>query len=369
MGGVVMTKQSTTTEILEMLRITAPGTRLREGLDNVLRANTGGLIIVGDYDKVSALAEGGFFIDAPYSPAHLYELAKMDGAILLSEDCNKIFRANCHLNPDPGTPSMETGIRHRTAEQTARQTGELVISISQRRRLITLYRGSYRYVLRDTTTLLNTATQAIEALEKYKNALDEAFVRLSLEEFDDMVSLSDVVQVVQRAEMLKRVDKELTLYIAELGNEGRLVRMQAEELMSNVDTDERMALRDYLVFNAEEPEMAQVDAALEKLERLSSEDLLDGDRLAGILGYAGYNDKERRNILLSRGYRMLHKIPRLPSSVIDNVVETFHDLNQLTKASIDALDEVEGVGPARAQQISTGLDRLRTQTIMDSHWF
>ncbi|MFP5527281.1 DNA integrity scanning diadenylate cyclase DisA [Peptococcus simiae] len=364
-----MTKQSNISEILEMVRMTAPGTRLREGLDNVLRANTGGLIIVGDYDKVSALAEGGFHINAPYTPAHLYELAKMDGAILLSKDCTKIFSANCHLNPDPGTPSSETGIRHRTAEQTARQTGELVISISQRRQLITLYRGSQRYVLRESASLLNTATQAIEALEKYKNALDEAFVRLSLEEFDDMVSLADVVQVVQRAEMLKRVDNELTLYIAELGTEGRLVSMQAEELMSNVDLDERMALRDYLVFDDESPEADQVSTALDKLGRLSSEDLLDGDRLAGILGYTGYSDKERRNQLYSRGYRMLHKIPRLPSSIIDNVVETFLNLNRITKASIDDLDEVEGIGPARAQQISTGLDRLRTQTIMDSHWF
>lgn len=363
-----MTKQDDMAELMDMLRMTAPGTHLRDGLDDVLRANTGGLIVIGDPNKIEPLAVGGFNIDASYSPAQLYELAKMDGAIILTEDCSRISRANVHLNPNPTIPTGETGIRHRTAEQTARQTGELVISISQRRHLITLFKGSTRYVLRDTSTLLNTANQAVETLDKYKSVLMEALLRLSIEEFDDIVNLEDVLQVIQRAEMFNRVENELRLYITELGSESRLIKMQAEELISNVDFEERLTLRDYIIRDENKEENEQIDTIINRLRRMSNEDLLDIERLSILLGYEGYRDKNRRVVLPSRGYRLLHKIPRLPSSIINNVVEHFKTLQVLLTATTEELDEVEGIGPVRAQQIITGLERLRARTIAERYW-
>lgn len=355
-------------ELYEMLRKTAPGTNLREGLDHVLRANTGALIIIGDEEKINPIADGGFAIDSEYSPAHLYELAKMDGAILINSQCTRIHRANTHLNPDPNIPSDETGIRHRTAEQTARQTGELVISISQRRRIITLYKGHHKYVLRDINALLNTANQAVGTLDKYKNVFADSLLRLSIEEFDNIVSLMSVIQVVQRAEMLKRVEGELALYITELGNESRLIRMQAEELIANVDFEERLTLRDYLMLREDMTIDEQIDSILGSLGQLSHEDLFDKERIAQYLGYSEYQDKDKRTVIHSRGYRLLNKIPRLPSNIIENVVKSFGELQYLLSATIEELDDVDGVGLVRAQQISTGLERLRAQTISDRHW-
>ena len=49
---------------LEILQIVAPGTPLRAGIENVLRANTGGLIVVGYNEKVRiSIVDGGFKIN------------------------------------------------------------------------------------------------------------------------------------------------------------------------------------------------------------------------------------------------------------------------------------------------------------------
>lgn len=354
-------------ELRQIIELTAPGTFLRDGLENVLRANTGGLIVIGDKDNIAPLVEGGFDIAAPYSPAHLYELAKMDGAIILSKDAGRILIANAHLNPDPSIPSSETGIRHRTAEQTARQTGELVISISQRRRVISLYKSDIKYVIRDISMLLTTANLAVQTLEKYRNALERALLRLSVEEFDNLTNADDVIEVIQRAEMVKRVEWELIHYIRELGSESRLIKMQTEELLDHVDEDERNTIRDYITSDEEESEEV-VDAVLERLRNLSSEDVLNRNMVARILGIELDSSDDSKMLLSPKGYRLLNKIPRLPSHVIDNLIGHFGTLSKIAQADVVALDEVEGVGPKRAEQISTGLERLRLQTINDSHW-
>ncbi|MGM0472314.1 MAG: DNA integrity scanning diadenylate cyclase DisA, partial [Bacillota bacterium] len=123
-------------EFKEVLEFLAPGTKFREGLENILRANTGGLIVVGDDEEVLGIVDGGFNINSELTSTRLYELAKMDGAIVLSSDCERILCANVQLVPDPSISSMETGTRHRAAERVAKQTGKLVISISQRRDII-----------------------------------------------------------------------------------------------------------------------------------------------------------------------------------------------------------------------------------------
>lgn len=351
-----------------MLRRTAPGTRLRDGLENVLRAQSGGLIVLGEKERIAPLTTGGFEINALYTPAHLYELAKMDGAIILSADGQRIISANAHLNPEASIPSSETGIRHRTAEQTAKQTGDLVICISQRRNLITLYKGHTKYILRDISMLLNTANQALQTLEKYRVALEGALLRLSLGEFDGTVSLLDVLQVIQRAEMFNRVSDELTLYVTELGNESRLVRMQSEELIANVEKEERLTIRDYIFLEENMNEQVEIDRIVYELHQCSHEELLNLDFLAGILGYYGSGQQNHKDMLMTRGFRLMHKIPRLPIHVVENVVCHFDGFENLMDASVDELDEVEGVGKVRAKQIIKGLERLRAQVIADGHW-
>src|SRR3984957_8912128 len=102
--------------IMRALEMVAPGTSLREGIDNVVDARTGGLIVIGDVDELSFLFSGGIKLEIDYSPAFLYELAKMDGAIALSSNATKIVHVNVQLTPDPTILTMETGTRHRTAQ-------------------------------------------------------------------------------------------------------------------------------------------------------------------------------------------------------------------------------------------------------------
>ncbi|MFP4016840.1 MAG: DNA integrity scanning diadenylate cyclase DisA, partial [Halanaerobiales bacterium] len=221
-------------EFSKILKMISPGTVLREGLENVLRAKTGGLIVLGDSEEVLGIVDGGFNLNAELSPARLYELAKMDGAMVLNDNADRILCANAQLIPDPTIPSEETGTRHRTAERVARQTGKLVIAISQRRDIISLYLGDEKHILEDIRVILSKANQAVQTLEKYRNVLDQALTNLSALEFEDLVTISDVVTVIQRAEMVLKIEREIKRYINELGSEGRLIKMQLEELIANI---------------------------------------------------------------------------------------------------------------------------------------
>ncbi len=351
-------------ELLDILKITAPGTALREGLDNVLKAKTGGLIVLCDNDKIMSLVAGGFHLDCEYSPAHLYELAKMDGAIIMNKEGNRIIYANAHLNPDQDIPSEETGIRHRTAQKVARQTNELVIAISQRRNIITLYKGDIKYFSKDMAVLLSKANQAVQTLEKYKNVLDEVLNNLSVLEFDGIVTLVDVAKVLQRAEMFVRVEEELTKYICELGTEGRLVKMQVEELISNVANEELRTIKDYQNWGEDkEPKDIQ-----KRLRSFNSENLLDLERIVQELGYSSLSTNNEATFLVTKGYRLLNKVPRLPGQVINNLVKHFSNFSNILQASIEELDDVEGIGAVRAKNIRDNLRRLREQSYSETHW-
>lgn len=346
----------------KVLRQVAPGTPLREGLESILRARTGALIVVSDSPEVMKLVDGGFRLDSEFLPASLYELAKMDGALVLSADARRILYANATLIPDPGIPSTETGIRHRTAERMARQTGALVISISQRRNLISLYKGPMRYVLRDISVILTKANQALQTLEKYKSVLDQALTNLSALELEDLGTVSDVVLVVQRTEMVLRIVAEIERYISELGTEGRLVSMQLEELVVNVGEEAGLIIRDYANF----ADGRTLETVREHMAGWDSDDLLDLGTVVRCMGL-GATPSALENPVSPRGYRLLRKIPRLPMPVIENLVNHFGNLQKVLRASIEELDEVEGIGEVRARAIREGLRRLREQAMLERH--
>ncbi|TCS81578.1 DNA integrity scanning diadenylate cyclase DisA [Tepidibacillus fermentans] len=347
--------------IMNVLKLVAPGTSFREGLDNVLRAKTGALIVVGYTNEVMELVDGGFSINCDFSPAHLYELAKMDGAIIISDDLKKILYANTHLNPDSSIPSSETGIRHRTAERVAKQTSQLVISISQRRNVITLYQGNYRYSLKDIGVILTKANQAIQTLEKYKSVLDQALTNLSAMEFEELVTLNDVVSVIQRIEMVQRIKAEIEKYIQELGTEGRLISMQLEELVANIEHEAYLLIKDY--HKGTEDDIKKV---LMELKKLNSEELLESHHIVRILGYPS-NTNIQEEPVSPRGYRILSRIPKLPSAIIHNLVEQFMTLSKVLLATIEELDEVDGIGEVRARAIKEGLKRIQEQVFIDRH--
>lgn len=357
-----MKEESIDDKLIHSLRILAPGTPLREGLENILRAKTGALIVVGDEPELLGVVEGGFAINSEFTPANIYELAKMDGALLLSKDAKRILVANAQLIPDPAIPSAETGIRHRTAERVARQTGAIVISISQRRSVITIYKGALKYVLRDIGVILTKANQAIQTLEKYKAVLDRALVNLSELEFADMVTVYDVAKALQRTEMVLRIVKEIERYIIELGTEGRLVSMQLDELVANVEAEGLLIIQDYYTSIQEK----SPEDILQSIRNWSSEDLLDLSLISRSLGYIG-NVGTLDQSISPRGYRILEKVPRLPWSVVENLVHTFGSLQEILQATIEELDEVEGIGEVRAKAIKEGLSRFRDQIMLDRH--
>ncbi|MCG8401675.1 MAG: DNA integrity scanning diadenylate cyclase DisA [Firmicutes bacterium] len=348
--------------LLKVLRTVAPGTPLREGLENILRAKTGGLLVIEDGPEIMELSEGGFAVNAAFTPANLYELAKMDGAIIISKDIKTIIAANTQLIPNLSIPSSETGIRHRTAERVAKQTEALVISISQRRGVITVYKGILKYVLRDLGVILTKANQALQTLEKYRNVLDRVVANLGILEFEDAVILFDVAKAIQRAEMVLRVVKEIERYISELGTEGRLITMQMEELVANVELEARLAVQDYSTLGNEKTP----DNIITMINTWPAEDLLDLSLIARALGYPGSASILDQSVA-TRGYRILQKIPRLPLQVVENMVQEFGSFRKILGATIEELDAVEGIGEVRARSIKEGLQRYREQLAQERH--
>ena len=210
-------RKSNESSLTKILKQIAPGTEIREGLENILKARTGALLLITDNNEViKDVVDGGFYINEDYTSSKLYELAKMDGAIVLSGDFKKIIFANAQLIPSHTIASVETGTRHRTAERTAKQTGELVISISQRRNIITVFKDNERYILEDTDIVLSKANQAIQTLERYKKVFDNKLAILNEYEFNDIVTLDNVITAIQRAEMVMKIVEEIESQIYEL---------------------------------------------------------------------------------------------------------------------------------------------------------
>jgi diadenylate cyclase len=353
-----MTQEEQKQEFFKVLKMVAPGTTLYEGLENILRAKTGALIMVSDSEAGMKLVDGGFRINVDLAPANLYELAKMDGAIVLSSDAKRILVANAHLTPDHLIPTSETGTRHRTAERMAIQTGELVIAISQRRNVITLYKGNQRYMIRDIGTILAKANQALQTLQKYKSVMEQALLNLSALEFENLVTLSDVCSVTQRAEMVERIAAEIRQYINELGTEGRLVSMQLEELMVDVEDEGYLIIRDYV-----KDDNVSAESVKSEIATWDDDELLESAALSKVLGYPSAVSLDLS--ITTRGSRILRKIPRLPFPVVENLVKVFGNLQRVLNASTDELDEVEGIGEVRARTIKDGLRRLREQILLD----
>ena len=356
-------RKSKESVITEILKIIAPGTPIRDGLENILRAKTGALLLITDKnDIIKEIVDGGFTINEDYSSSKLYELAKMDGAIILSGDLKKILFANAQLIPSREIETTETGTRHRTAERTAKQTGELVISISQRRNIITIFKGNERYILEDTDVVLNKANKGVQTLERYKKVFDNKLNILNEYEFNDIVTLENVIVAVQRAEMVMRIVQDIQSQIYELGSDGRLVKMQLEELIGGVEKEELLIIKDYLAVSKKRrtPEMV-----MEEISEIPYEELTKESVIAKVLGYENFDNYDEVGVY-TRGYRILNKIPRMPSNIVENLVSSYKSFQHILAADIESLDEVDGIGEVRARTIKQALRRMQEQFVFDN---
>ncbi len=341
----------------------APGTALRDGLERILRGRTGALIVLGYDERVESICDGGFSLDVRFAPTRLRELSKMDGALVLSTDGSRIVRANVQLVPDPSIPTDESGTRHRSAERTSIQTGYPVVSVSHSMSIVTVYVAGERHVMADSATILSRANQAVATLERYKARLDEVSRQLSTAEIEDFVTLRDVMTVVQRLEMVRRISLEIDEHVVELGTDGRQLKLQLEELVGGNDAARELIVRDYHAY-PDPPNAAQVDGTHDELDQLSDAELLDLTALAKVFGYPSTAEAED-SAVSPRGYRAMAGIPRLQFAHIDLLVHAFGSLQGLLAASAADLQKVEGIGAMWARHIREGLSQLAESTIAD----
>ena len=340
----------------------APGTDLRQGIDDIIRSHEGALLVIGDPEALSFLYSGGMRLELNFTAQHIYELAKMDGAIIVKDNLTKIAYANVQLMPDPTISSEETGTRHRTAERVAKQTGAFVVSISQQRETVTIFQGNRRYQLDPVPIVLAKTNQALATLDTYRTRLEQVLTRLTALEFQNAVVLDDVLVVLQRAELTTRMAEEIERNCVELGTEGRLIRMRLTELLGDVPGQRAAIVDDYHVHGGG-PEAV---LSLEGLSALSYQELLEFERIAELLGYPRTVNPLDHTVS-PRGYRVLSNIPRLPPGVIERVVADLEGLEAIVRASQRDLEAVQGVGTARARDIREGLRRLQEHNLVDRY--
>lgn len=347
--------------MLEILQLVAPGTTLRAGIERIIKAGKGAIIVLG-YDKqMEEMRSGGFQLKAKLTAQHLSEVAKMDGAILIDTAIENILWANVHLVPDSQIKTMETGTRHRTADRVARQTHTPVISVSESMQIVSLYFGEHKHVLEELSSIMFRANQALSTLERYRNRLDEVSGALSALEIENVVTLGNVVSVLQRAERVRRIAAEIVHAIAELGTEGRLLQLQLDELLHGVESERALVVKDYVA------DRRRKDVrVLDLLSELSDTELLEPGKVARALGYSPTEQGDDRPVA-ARGYRLLGRIPRLPDSIVAKLVDKFDSLDRLLDASLEDLNTIDGIGEARARSIKEGLARLAESSILERY--
>lgn len=355
--------------LVEALTLVAPGLALREGLDRILQAQRGALVVLGDDPRVLSICTGGFLLDAAFTSQRLSELAKMDGAIILARDASRIARANVHLVPKSTIPTRETGTRHRTAERVARSLDVPVIAVSESMSTVTVYRRELKHTLPATSWLVDRASQALSTLQRFKSRYDLALLTLSTLEVEDTVSLRDVVAVLQPGEMILGIAEEIEGYLVELGGDGRLIRLQLEEMVVGVSESLKLVVSDYVVKRSQVPrdtgdgKVDAVERAWKAINDLTTDELLDPTKIAAALGLASASESLDLG-LEPRGYRLLNRLPRISDVIIDRIVDRFATLSGIMHASLGDLERVDGVGAAKARAIKDGLARTAEAGIL-----
>ncbi len=338
-------------EQLAILERTAPGTPLREAIDLIMQLGKGGLIVVADRDAISPLIAAGFELDAPFTPQAVAELSKMDRAVVVDPPLRAILYANAHLTPDPAIPSQETGTRHRAAEQTAKQLGCPVIAISEERRRTTIYLGDWKYELQDPLTLLAHASQALLILDRYRAELNELLAELGPLEFERRVFPYHVAVIIQKIVQMLELEEELKRLLLELGEHRKLPERQLRGLMRGVREELELIVLDF----QKDPKVP-VEKVIQEIMELSSEDRLSSE---AVLRPLGFDEEDLERPRSSRGYRLLHKIPRLPMPVIERLVGEFGSLDQIERQGRRQLQRIKGVAEVRARAIKAGLRRFK----------
>ena len=326
----------------EIFSVMAPGQSLRNAVDRIREASLGALIILSDLDEIKEYMEGGFELNTEFSPQKLYELAKMDGAVVVSNDIKKIYGANLQLQPNHQITTDESGTRHRTAHRMALQTGHTVVTVSERRNKITVFKKGFKYSLNSIGDLLIKSSQAIMSLEKYSNIINRYLSNLDYLEYENIVTLDEVIRVIRSFILLFNMESKLKRYILELGTEGITIELQRREIMMGYKISFINLIKDYYNSNKEKAEKV-----FEKL--ISIETSIEDDAITKLLGYDF--KKISDGIIQSKGYRLLSRVNILTKKDIENIVDEFKDIEDILNSDSNRFEAIKGISKNKANKI------------------
>ena len=338
--------QNNNSELTQLL----PGEPLRIGVDLIADKKSGALIVIGSSTKLDKISSGGVdLINCEYSPEMLSELAKMDGAIIVDEFVTKILKANVHLNPSDALSTTQTGTRHRTAERTAEETGLTVITVSEESSLVKVFTNSETTELEEPSVILGRVNESLQSVDRTRRRFDDAVAELGELEIENSLSNQQVLEVIQRGELLTRLAKQVRSEALRLGGEAGIVLIQIDSLESGVTNTLNLVLKDHLPVK----KYRSIVKAIDEISRQSYEQLNDIDYLGSVLGKLPLDD-----LSTSKGYRVLARLPNLPENLHDSIIQKFKTLPKLLSASPEKLYEIEGIGRGRAQQLRNYFDTL-----------
>ena len=338
--------QNNNSELTQLL----PGEPLRIGVDLIADKKSGALIVIGSSAKLEKISSGGVdLINCEYSPEMLSELAKMDGAIIVDEFVTKIIKANVHLNPSDTLNTTQTGTRHRTAERTAEETNLTVITVSEESSLVKVFTNSDTTELEEPSVILGRVNESLQSVDRMRRRFDDAVTELGELEIENSLSNQQVLEVIQRGELLTRLAKQVRSEALRLGGEAGLVLIQIDSLESGVTNTLNLVLKDHLPAK----KYRNIAKAIDEISRQSYEELNDINYLGSVLGKLPLDD-----LSISKGYRVLARLPNLPENLHDSIIQKFKTLPKLLSASPEKLYEIEGIGRGRAQQLRNYFDTL-----------
>ena len=338
--------QNNNSELTQLL----PGEPLRIGIDLIADKKTGALVVIGSSAKLDKISSGGIeLINCEYSPEMLSELAKMDGAIIVDELVTKILKANVHLNPSDTLNTTQTGTRHRTAERTAEETSLTVITVSEESSLVKVFTNSDTTELEEPSVILGRVNESLQSVDRMRRRFDDAVAELGELEIENSLSNQQVLEVIQRGELLTRLAKQVRSEALRLGGEAGLVLIQIDSLESGVTDTLNLVLKDHLPAK----KYRNIAKATDEISRQSYEELNDINYLGSVLGKLPLDD-----LSTSKGYRVLARLPNLPENLHDSIIQKFKTLPKLLSSSPEKLYEIEGIGQGRAQQLRNYFDTL-----------
>ena len=327
-----------------------PGQPLRNGVDLIADKKTGALIVIGTSAKLEKISSGGVSLNnCSYTPEMVSELAKMDGAIIVDKNVNNILKANVHLNPSDDIATSQTGTRHRTAERVSVETELSVVAVSEESSTIKVFSGNNVNELEESSIIFGRVNESLQSVDRTRRRFDDAVLELGELEIENTLTNQQVLEVIQRGELLGRLSQQVRKEASDLGEDSGLVMIQIDSLESGVRNTLDLVLKDHLPGKR----FRNINKAVDEIANLTYEELNTIEHLGSVLFMESLDE-----VSVSKGYRVLARLPGLPDNLHDSLIQKFKILPNLLNASTDKLFEVEGIGRNRAQQLREYFDTL-----------